>query len=320
MFELEGRLLERSLAPLAPAASDDEAAWRRAAGASDSGVADSRRFVFRIDDIAHELEGGAPRRFEFRHPISAVNEVDDEPFPDIKYLHACIGGAGVEIAGDASFLTGCSCEGRSCSLERGCSCCHEQVVQSGGCAYDEHGRIQAPLGTPIFECNAACMCAGDCPNRIVQRGVSAPIQVFKTRYKGWAVRATAPIAAGSFVVEYTGEIITTDEAERRGAEYDKQGFSTLFDLDAANADCEYTIDATWQCSVARFLNHSCSPNLRQASVWVDTLSLALPRIAFFATRDIQPLEELTFDYKYEANDEATMRCHCGAPNCREWLY
>ena len=38
MFELEGRLLERSLAPLAPAASDDEAAWRRAAGASDSGA------------------------------------------------------------------------------------------------------------------------------------------------------------------------------------------------------------------------------------------------------------------------------------------
>ena len=32
------------------------------------------------------------------------------------------------------------------------------------------------------------------------------------------------------------------------------------------------------------------------------------------------LEELTFDYKYEANDDATMRCHCGAPNCREWLY
>ena len=323
MFEVEGRLLERSLAPLAPAASDDEAAWRRAAGASDSGVADSRRFVFRIDDIAHELEGGAPRRFEFRHPISAVNEVDDEPFPDITYLHGCIGGEGVELSGDATFLTGCSCEDSRCTLEGGCSCCHEQVVQSGGCAYDAHGRIQAPLGTPIFECNAACMCRGDCPNRIVQRGLSAPIEVFKTRYKGWAVRATALIPAGSFVVEYTGEVITTDEAERRGETYDALGFSTLFDLDAASTrngtDCEYTIDATYKCGVARFLNHSCDPNLRQFSVWVDNVSLSLPRIAFFAIRDIAPGEELTFDYKY-AEGGRNLACHCGAKNCRKWLY
>ena len=135
------------------------------------------------------------------------------------------------------------------------------------------------------------------------------------------MRALEYIPRGSFVVEYIGEVITTDEAERRGVEYDKSGFSTLFDLDAAgDAECEYTIDATYRCGVARFLNHSCEPNLRQTSVWVDTLSLALPRIAFFATRDIQPLEELTFDYKYEENAAATMRCHCGAPSCREWLY
>ena len=75
-------------------------------------AAESRRCRFRIDDSARELTGGAPGALHHRRAISAVNAVDDEPFPDIKYLHACIGGAGVEIAGDASFLTGCSCEGR----------------------------------------------------------------------------------------------------------------------------------------------------------------------------------------------------------------
>lgn len=52
------------------------------------------------------------------------------------------------------------------------------------------------------------------------------------------------------------QVITTDEAERRGVAYDASGFSTLFDLDSAGVDCEYTIDATYRCGVARFLNHS----------------------------------------------------------------
>ena len=118
-------------------------------------------------------------------------------------------------------------------------------------------------------------------------------------------------------------MITTDEAERRGKTYDALGFSTLFDLDAASTrngtDCEYTIDATYKCGVARFLNHSCDPNLRQFSVWVDNVSLSLPRIAFFAIRDIAPGEELTFDYKY-AEGGRNLACHCGAKNCRKWLY
>ena len=53
--------------------------------------------------------------FEHRQRISAVNDVDDELFPDILYLHSCIGGEGVEIAGDAAFLTGCSCDGTRAS-------------------------------------------------------------------------------------------------------------------------------------------------------------------------------------------------------------
>ena len=38
-----------------------------------------------------------------------------------------------------------------------------------------------------------------------------------------------------------------------------------------------------------------------------------------ALRTIEPMEELTFDYKYEEGGR-TLECHCGAPNCRKWLY
>ena len=251
---------------------------------------DSRGYVFRIDDITYEQPGMGVRGHHHRRPISAVNEVDDERFPDIVYLHASVGGEGVVLDCDPEFLTGCTCTGGGCSARVGCACCREQSLQTGGAAYDAKGLLKATPGMPIYECNSACACPGDCLNRIVQRGISKRLQVFKTKYKGWAVRALERIPTGAFVCEYTGEVISTDEAERRGLQYDKAGFSTLFDLDAAGTDCEYTIDATDKCGVARFLNHSCDPNLHQFSVWVDTVSLALPRIAFFALRDVEPME------------------------------
>ena len=36
---------------------------------------------------------------------------------------------------------------------------------------------------------------------------------------GWGVKALEPIKRGSFVAEYVGEVITNEEAERRGEKY-----------------------------------------------------------------------------------------------------
>ena len=44
----------------------------------------------------------------------------------------------------------------------------------------------------------------------------------------------------------------------------------------------------------RFINHSCAPNLGMTTVRVDSV---LPRFAFFALRDIEGGEELTFSYQ-----------------------
>ena len=51
-----------------------------------------------------------------------------------------------------------------------------------------------------------------------------------------------------------------------------------------------------QIILARFINHSCNPNLVVRSVFADRLDLRYHRIAFFAKRDIRQGEELTIDY------------------------
>ena len=38
---------------------------------------------------------------------------------------------------------------------------------------------------------------------------------------GWGVKALENIRKGSFVVEYVGEVITSEEAEERGKKYGK---------------------------------------------------------------------------------------------------
>lgn len=54
------------------------------------------------------------------------------------------------------------------------------------------------------------------------------------------------------------------------------------------------IDATKSIdSFGRYLNHSCDPNLEVHAVRIETI---IPVIAFFANRDIEINEELTFDY------------------------
>ena len=77
----------------------------------------------------------------------------------------------------------------------------------------------------IFECNEMCKCnVSMCHNRVIQHGITARLQVYRTYGMGWGVRAASEIAKGSFVCEYVGELISDSEADTREDSY-------LFDLD-----------------------------------------------------------------------------------------
>ena len=80
---------------------------------------------------------------------------------------------------------------------------------------------------------------------------------------------------------------------------DAEGKTYLFDLDFNEENNPYTVDAAYFGNVAHFINHSCEPNLAIYNVWIDCLDPNLPRLAFFATRDIARGEQISFDYKQQ---------------------
>jgi len=123
-------------------------------------------------------------------------------------------------------------------------------------------------------------------------------------------------------MDYIGEVITSREAATRPDTY-------LFDLDFNNArEAQYTVDALQYGNASHFVNHSCDPNLVVVPVWVDNLDLSMPRLSFFAAREIKSREELTFDYNVQvrtvedqssnqpADQIESFPCHCGASICR----
>lgn len=134
------------------------------------------------------------------------------------------------------------------------------------------------------------------------------VRFAKSLIHGYGLFAAEPVEAGDFVVEYVGELLRRLVSDVRELAYVRQGQgdSYMFRL---NADT--VIDATRKGAVARFINHSCEPNVVARVISVD----GAPKIVFYAKARIEAAEELTYDYKFEFEDDK-IPCLCGAPSCR----
>ncbi|XP_012884902.1 PREDICTED: histone-lysine N-methyltransferase EHMT1 isoform X3 [Dipodomys ordii] len=245
-----------------------------------------------------------------RIPIPCVNAVDSEPCPtNYKYVSQNCVTSPMSIDRNITHLQYCVCVD-DCSSS---TCMCGQL--SMRCWYNKDGRLlpefnmaEPPL---IFECNHACSCWRNCRNRVVQNGLRARLQLYRTQDMGWGVRSLQDIPLGTFVCEYVGELISDTEADVREED------SYLFDLD--NKDGEvYCIDARFYGNVSRFINHHCEPNLVPVRVFMSHQDLRFPRIAFFSTRLIQAGEQLGFDYGERFWDikGKLFSCRCGSPKCR----
>ncbi len=129
-------------------------------------------------------------------------------------------------------------------------------------------------------------------------GTPPPVEVRPARH-GLGLFAQRLIVPHEIIGEVTGKIV---HQTGYGSEY-------CIDLDPGRA---LEPDAPF-----RYANHSCDPNCELCS-WEETEGDITPdRVWFTALRAIQPGEELTIDYAWDA--DAAIPCGCGSANCRGWI-
>lgn len=115
---------------------------------------------------------------------------------------------------------------------------------------------------------------------------------------GLGLFTITPIKKGDCIIEYTGELITTDEANIRGGQY-------LFELNE-----NFTIDGKGRENKARYTNYSCRPNAEAQ------LSDDEKHIFIYAKRNIKAGEEITYNYGKEFFNEYIKPYGCRCIKCK----
>lgn len=198
------------------------------------------------------------------------------------------------------------------------------------CKRCEEGYCECLAGTEEIanECGSGCGCGSDCPNRVTQKGISVRLKVVRDEKKGWCLCSDQLIKKGQFICEYAGELLTTAEARRRQTIYDKlrssteRSFSSALlvireHLPSGQACLRLNIDATSIGNVARFINHSCDGG-NLSTVLLRSAGALLPRLCFFAARDVVAGEELSFSYgdvRLAPSGDNELSCSCGSSCC-----
>ncbi|KAK7416142.1 hypothetical protein QQZ08_012119 [Neonectria magnoliae] len=266
-------------------------------------------------------------------PITVVNEVNTEILKDFRFIDSNVLGHGVKPA-EVSFRSGCACNHDDECQFTGCLCLADledeendddddgddgmdlNGPRTSRKAYAYHtrgskaGLLRSRLldsKVPIYECHQGCACSVNCPNRVVERGRTIPLQIFRTPDRGWGVRSPDYIKKGQFVDRYLGEIITSEEADRRRSAstisqkkdvylFALDKFTDPDSLDPRLKGPPLEVDGEFMSGPTRFINHSCDPNMRIFARVGDHADKHIHDLALFAIKDIPKGEELTFDY------------------------
>ncbi|XP_049414812.1 histone-lysine N-methyltransferase ASHH1-like [Solanum stenotomum] len=157
-----------------------------------------------------------------------------------------------------------------------------------------------------------CQNGENCRNQRFQKCEYAKTKLFRTEGRGWGLLADENIKAGQFIMEYCGEVLSSEAAKKRCLAYEAHKVKDAYII---SVNANYFIDATKKGSLARFINHSCQPNC-ETRKWI---VLGETRVGIFAKRDISVGMELSYNYNFEWYGGAPVRCLCGAANCSLFL-
>ena len=257
-------------------------------------------------------------------PIPATNLVDDPPVPPSgfvyskslqipEYIKMPADSMGCNCKGDCSSSTHCLCADRNGSDLPYVSTQKKVRAKHLDSTHKNVGRLVEPKAV-VFECGANCSCHCSCVNRTSQQGLQYRLEVFKTELKGWSVRTWDTILPGALICEYTGVLRRNAEVEglldnnyifdidclqtikgldgrkqRSGSELHMASLQDEHDLEASQAP-EYCIDAGSIGNIARFINHSCQPNLFIQCVLSSHRDIKLAKIMLVAADTIPPLQ------------------------------
>ncbi len=128
-----------------------------------------------------------------------------------------------------------------------------------------------------------------------------PRNVLKVKrgINGLGLFTTIPIKKGTYIIEYTGKLLTADQANEKGGQY-------LFEINS-----RWTIDGSTRSNLARYINHSCRPNCES-----DT-NERKKKITITAIKNIQQGEELTYDYGKAFWNDYIKPKGCRCVKCKE---
>jgi len=127
----------------------------------------------------------------------------------------------------------------------------------------------------------------------------------------WGLYAMERISRGEMVIEYVGEVIRAQVADKREKAYERQGIgsSYLFRIDE-----DLVVDATKKGNLGRLINHACDPNCTAKIITIN----GEKKIVIYAKRDIELGDEITYDYHFPIEQDK-IPCLCGSVKCRGYL-
>ena len=140
----------------------------------------------------------------------------------------------------------------------------------------------------------------------MSKAVSLPkVERKKSRLHGYGVFALETINKNTRIIDYAGELISNRQSEKREDKYLSKGCIWVFRVNR-----NWSRDAAVGGNVARFINHSCTPNCwievdgKTRTIWVR------------AAKQIRKGQELTYDYNTEGDKVIPCRCR---PGCKTKL-